>query len=239
MTIAIPPLSARVVIPEVMDQPELEPGRHRRALDGLARLNWWSGASRPFRAPLRELSSMVRGRQIRLLDVASGGGEVPVALASWARRVGIGLELTLCDRSERAAAWARERAGAAGIPATALVHDVTGAPLPGQYDVVMSSLFVHHIDPVAMPEALATMARAAARLLVVTDLARTRSGFALAAGASKLLTRSPVVHTDALLSVRAALTLDEARRLTRASGLEGAAVDRCWPQRWRLVWWRR
>jgi len=238
VAIALPSLSTRVVIPEVMDRPDLEVGLHRHALDGLARLNWWSGAARPFRPPLNALASKLGGRPIRLLDVATGGGEVPVALAVRLRREGVDVRLTLCDRSARSVAWARELAAAAGIVAEGFVHDVASGSIPGEFDAVISSLFLHHLEVETVRETLATLARAAGRLLLVTDLARTRIGYALAAGASRVLTRSAVVHTDALLSVRAALTPDEALQLSRNAGLAGAAVDRCWPQRWRLTWWR-
>jgi len=239
MATAIPPLSTRTVIPEVMDQPGLHPGRHRAALGGLARLNWLSGAARPYRAALREVAGAVAPRPVRLLDVAAGGGDVPVALARWARRAGIGLEITVCDANPHAVRLARERAARRGVRLDGFVLDVTSDDIPGRYDVVTCSLFLHHLPHPAAAAALRRLARATDRALVICDLARTRTGFLLALAASRLVTRSPVVHTDALLSVRAAFTPREALQLAREAGLDGAAIRRCWPQRFRLTWWRR
>ncbi len=231
-------LSARSLKPEAMDQPGLDAGRHRHALNGLARLNWWSGSSRPFRRPLGMLARATGGRPLKVLDVASGGGEVPVALASWAARQGIAIELTLCDINPRAVGIALRRAASHGVTAAGLAQDVTAGPLPAGFDAVLSSLFLHHLPRASALRALENMARSSGRLLVVCDLNRSLSGLALAAGASRLLTRSPVVHTDAPRSVRAAFTVDEIRGLAESAGLSGARIDRCWPQRWRLEWWR-
>ena len=239
MSAVLPPLSARSVSSEVMDRPNLGAGELRRALGGLARLNWWSGAARPFRRPLGQLASTLHGRPVRVLDVGSGGGEVPAAVASWLGRRSRGVELTLCDINPATLGIALERMESRGVAAGGLVHDVTTGPLPDGFDAVTSSLFLHHLEWEQAVAVLRHMARAAGSLLVVCDLRRSLVGLALAGTASRLLTASPVVRTDALLSVRAAFTVNEVRRLAREAGLDGAVIDRCWPQRWRLTWWKR
>jgi len=67
-------------------------------------------------------------------------------------------------------------------------------------------------------------------------LVRTRFGYALAWAGGRLLTRSPIVHTDGPLSVRAAFTLDEFGTLAERAGLRGATFRRHWPQRFLFAW---
>lgn len=238
MTTLSPSLSVRVVRPELMDQAELTAEAHRRALAGLARLNWWSAASRPYRQAVRRVTRAA-SRAVTVLDVACGGGDVPISLAVWACRAGIELDVAACDRSHRAVGWARESAESAGVDLHTFVHDIVREDLATQYDVVTCSLFLHHLSPGSARQVVARLAQAARRVLIVCDLRRSSAGLALAAAASRLLTRSPVVHTDALLSARAAFTADEAVRLAGEAGLDGASVRRCWPQRFVLVWWRQ
>jgi (R,R)-butanediol dehydrogenase/meso-butanediol dehydrogenase/diacetyl reductase len=57
-----------------------------------------------------------------------GGGNVGMAVATWARRLGAG-DIVVSDPSPRRRAGA-ERFGATGV------HDPTGGPPPGQFDVV-------------------------------------------------------------------------------------------------------
>ena len=68
------------------------------------------------------------------------------------------------------------------------------------------------------------MAAAAKRTVVVNDLVRSGLNLALVGAASRLLTRSPVVHTDAVLSVRAALTRTELVAMAKRAGLDDCVV---------------
>jgi len=223
-----------------MDDPALDAGRHSHALAGLARLNRWSGSHRllwpRIAASAREANA--RGQPLEVMDVATGSGDGPVAMAAWARRAQLEIRWTLCDTSAHALATARERARSAGIEVETLQADVLTAALPRPADLVTCSLFIHHCE---RPQALAAMRhmRDAARLAVaITDLDRTRLGLGLAWLGSRTLSRSPVVHFDATASVRAAFSLEEAADLARDAGLAGARVERAFPERWRL-WWRR
>src|SRR5581483_8226293 len=83
-------LSHRRRQPEVMDQPGLAPDRHRRALCGLARINGWSGSARLLWPAVRALAR--EKGSVRLLDLATGAGDVPLRLWRKARRAGVRLE---------------------------------------------------------------------------------------------------------------------------------------------------
>jgi hypothetical protein len=82
------------------------------------------------------------------------------------------------------------------------------------------------------------MAAAATRAVGVTDLDRTRNGLALAWIGSRALSRSPIVHFDALASVRAAFTREEIAAIARAAGLAEVSARAAWPARW-TMWWKR
>jgi hypothetical protein len=109
--------------------------------------------------------------------------------------------------------------------------------LPG-YDAAISSLFLHHLNENEAVAFLQLMA-ASGRMVLVNDLERSRTNLAMVFAASRLLTRSPVVHFDALRSVEAAFTLNEARNLTEKAGLYGAMIARRRPCRFLLTWERQ
>jgi 2-polyprenyl-3-methyl-5-hydroxy-6-metoxy-1,4-benzoquinol methylase len=223
--------------PEVMDQPDLDPRQHAQALRGLARINLWSGSARLLWPPLRDLARRASG-PLRLLDVATGAGDVPVRLWLGARRAGIALDVAGCDRSPCAVEHARQRARDEGADVPFFIWDALTGPLPEGYDVVASSLFLHHLDEEQAVELLGRMKRAARRLLLVNDLERSLPGLVLAYVATRVLSASPVVHTDGPLSVRAAFTRREALKLAGRAGLAAATVERRWPFRFLLTWKR-
>jgi 2-polyprenyl-3-methyl-5-hydroxy-6-metoxy-1,4-benzoquinol methylase len=229
-------LRQRTLVPEEMDRPDLPAELHEHALGGLARLNRWSGSDRIVWPPIRRLTDQVTDRPLRVLDVACGAGDVMVALARRARRAGIAIDFHAIDISATALDHARRRAAAAGVPVSFNCRDVWTGPLPGGFDAVVSSLFLHHLTVEDAIELLRRMAFATTRLLLVNDLRRTRRGWLLAAAACRLLTRSPVVHVDGPRSVAAAFTPAEALSLAGRAGLHGATVEGRWPFRYLLTW---
>jgi len=226
-------MQPRALAAEWMDDPGLEPGLHEAALVGLARLN---RVSRVAEALWRELRPAVRRRGGgRLLDVASGGGDVALALWRAARRERLPLSVAGCDVSPRAVAHARTRAAAAGADVAFLEADALQA-LPADFDFYTCSLFLHHLADEEIIALLRAMGRG--RALVVSDLVRGPLGHAAAWLGARILTRSPVVRADAPLSVRNALTPGELRALAERAGLPGAHVHGCWPFRMVLTWSR-
>jgi 2-polyprenyl-3-methyl-5-hydroxy-6-metoxy-1,4-benzoquinol methylase len=231
-------LRQRRRLPEIMDQPGLHPARHALALRGLARINFWSGSAGILWPPLADLARRVPGQPLRVLDLASGAGDVPIRLWHKARRAGVALRMEGRDVSPVAVEHARGRAAQSGAEVDFSVLDVLREPLPAGYDALTCSLFLHHLDDEQACLLLGKMAGAAGRLVLVNDLARSLTGLALAHVGGRLLTRSDVVHVDGPRSVAAAFTPAEARGLAERAGLVGATVARRWPCRWLLTWER-
>jgi 2-polyprenyl-3-methyl-5-hydroxy-6-metoxy-1,4-benzoquinol methylase len=230
-----PSVAQRVVEPEVMDDPDLDPQEHLHALKGLRRINRLSASDRLVWGPVAKLAKSLGVQNLRVIDVATGSGDVPLALWRRARRRGLALEILGIDISPRAVQHAQERADSAGANVRFETLDVFETPLPDGYDVVMCSLFLHHLDRLQAIELLRAMAAAARRLVLVNDLERRRMGLLAAEVVCRTLTTSPVVHVDGPRSVRAAFTAAEARELAREAGLENVRVVRRWPFRYVLT----
>jgi len=226
-------LAKRDLRPEIMDQPGLDVGLHRQALEGLARINAVSlTASRVWATIVAE---RVVGPEVRMLDLACGGGDVTIGVWRRAQRAGIGLRITGIDRSDVAVDHARARAARDGAAVRFERGDVCNDPLPSGYDVVMSSLFLHHLDVDTAVAVLRRMAGASRDLVLVDDLVRSRGGLALARLGTRLLSRSDVVHSDGPSSVLAAFTPSELKELAIRAGLRRRRVQLCWPARMMLT----
>ncbi len=228
----------RIREPEIMDRQDLDPLEHRHALRGLARLNIAAASARAKRAPILALA---RGssRTLRVLDVACGAGDGIVALAKDRALARLPLEFHGCDRSEVAVMHAREYAKACGANVTFHPCDVLNDDLSTLApDVIVNSLFLHHLDAGDASRFVRRMCDAARLAFIAVDLLRTRLGFALAYLASRLLTTSHIVRFDALASVRAAYSLDEVNAIIADSGVTNARVESVWPERYRIEWRR-
>lgn len=228
-------LTRRAVVPELMDDPGLDPAEHRRALHGLARINRWSRSAAILWPVLRDAANRASGRPVRVLDVATGAGDVPIGLGKRAKAAGLSVEIEACDLSDTALAHAAASADGTGV--RFFRHDVLADPLPGGFDLVTCSLFLHHLSETDAVTVLRRM-REAGSAVAVNDLSRSRAGLLLVWAACRVLTRSPVVHFDGPASVRAAFTPREALALAEQAGLSGARVEPRWPCRFLLTWGR-
>lgn len=224
-----------------MDDPAQPEAMHLHALAGLRRINLISNTTGQLARAIRRQLELARGqsehadRPITILDIASGGGDVTLGLARYARRQQLDWQFTGCDISARAVAESSARATRLGLNARFITADALGG-LPGRYDVAVCTLFLHHLTD---DQIVALLKHASnAKHVVISDLRRSRLAYAATWLGTRLLTRSPVVHVDGPLSVRAALTPPELAALTDRAGLVRAQIRRCWPQRMMLTWSR-
>jgi SAM-dependent methyltransferase len=222
--------------PEWMDEPDLDAATHEAALRALSRINVWSLSHRILWPSIREFSGQRPDYTVRVLDVACGGGDVTLRLAGAAQRAGLKVQVDGCDLSETALTLAKRRAAELKSSSQFFRFDALHDPWPTDYDVICCSLFLHHLPADAATQWLRSAATATRNLVLVSDLVRNRWGYFLACFFSRLLTRSPVVHFDAPVSVTGAFTLAEMRDLASQAGLHGAKVSRRWPARMLLQW---
>jgi 2-polyprenyl-3-methyl-5-hydroxy-6-metoxy-1,4-benzoquinol methylase len=221
-----------------MDDPALDASEHRRALAQLAQLNSLAAGHRILWPHIETLARIPGHPDIRILDIATGSGDIPVRLARAAARVGLTIHIDGCDASEVALAEAQARSRRAGFKMNFVRLDAIADPLPGDYDVVMCSLFLHHLEDDAALDLIYKMRCAARRMVVVSDLVRSRAGYALAWAVPHLLSRSRIVQVDATRSVEAAFTPEDFQILASEAGMVGATVTRHWPERMLLKWVR-
>jgi len=213
-----------------MDDPTLGRDEHLSALRGLARINLLSRAASSLWPAMASLAAE-SPRPLTVLDVASGSGDLLARLIRRSRTRGLDIRFTACDIS----AVALEQTRLRGLEIETIQQDVIGGEVPGEHDVVMSSLFLHHLANTDIVSLLRSMDAAARRAVLISDLNRTHHGLVLAHLAPRILTRSRVVHSDAVLSARAALTIPEISQIAAQAGLSGAKIVHRFPSRWLLV----
>lgn len=226
-------LRSRHRIPELMDDPAIDPGEHRRALKGLVRLNRVSDSAGVLWPEIAKLSARLR-RTVRVLDVATGSGDVPRKLLARANRNGVSLELSGCDISPTAI----EEAARLSPEISFFRHDALRDRLPTGFDAVTCSLFLHHLSEDEAVALLANMEHAARHAVLVNDLSRSRFNYCGVWLACHVLTGSRVVRFDGPASVRSAFTPTEALALAGRAGLHGATVKNRFPARFLLSWSR-
>lgn len=213
-----PDLSRPIDEDEWMDTRPFDPGEARRALYFLAKMNHRFGGVATALRPFVEWSRRWhRGEPVSLLDVGTGGADIPIALVKWARENGYSLRVTAVELIPEIAAFAKE--AARPYPEiTVLARDLRDLPKELVFDYVTASLFLHHVPIPLRSNALHCLDRRARRGLVVSDLIRTLPSY-WAVGAASFIWGDAVVRHDGPLSVRRAFRVDELAALAQEAGL--------------------
>jgi 2-polyprenyl-3-methyl-5-hydroxy-6-metoxy-1,4-benzoquinol methylase len=187
-------------VQELMDDPGIDEAALRRTYARFAAVNRLvSGWRRTYHQQVRPLLSA--NRSTSLLDVGFGGGDLPRALRRWADRDGLRLEVDAVDPDPRAFAFVSAQPATPGVrfrqaDSSALVR------AGERYDLLTSNHLLHHLDAAGLQQLLADSERFARRLVLHSDLRRSRLAYLGWAAASWPAARDSFLFTDGLLSIR-------------------------------------
>lgn len=218
-------LQTRATGAELMDEPAADRAELLRALRDLRVVNRWLGGTRVMLRHLRGMISRLPQESYRILDVATGSADIPLALAGWTRQRGLDVQILATDAHPQTVAMARELTS---IEPSVAVEEADALALPymdNEFDFALCSMALHHFDGEDAVQVLRELDRVAAHGVVVSDLLRSRFGlWGARLLAATLWRRSEFTRHDGPLSVRRAFTVAELRELAGAAGLRGARV---------------
>jgi ubiquinone/menaquinone biosynthesis C-methylase UbiE len=163
-----------------------------------------------------------------ILDVGTGGADIPVALLADAKAAGRTRSVTATDSRPEVLASARiARPGLDTLPGLRLeIADGRALPYPdGAFDVAHASMVVHHLSPEDAVAFLQELRRVARRGIVVNDLVRGRANWLGAWLIVHAVARSRFTRHDGPLSVRRAYTRPELAELVGQAGLEPVRTE--------------
>lgn len=217
------PLSRRSARLELLDAGRVVGAELHTNLADLARLNRLPGGARASTEAVARLAGA--RRDVTILDVGTGAGDLPLAFAAQGWRV-IGLE------ADPAVAALASTATGGADRVRIMIGDAVALPFDdASVDVAHSSLLLHHLDPAMAARALGEMARVARLGVVINDLRRGVVPLLAVGVAVAALGRCRATRHDGLLSVRRSYTPAELDTLLAASGLRRVRRSAAWMPR--------
>ncbi|HEX3355412.1 MAG TPA: methyltransferase domain-containing protein, partial [Tepidisphaeraceae bacterium] len=173
-----PDLTTRQREPEWMDAPNVDPELLRQSLAFIRKINRMLGYTRATLSHLERFSrSWKPGEKIRLIDFATGSGDIPQAILKWADQRNFNVEIVGVDLHAETARTARENVA---DPRLRIVQaNVLNIPFEtGEFDYALTAMFLHHLSDEQVVQVLATMGRVARRGIIAADLLRHRRAYA-------------------------------------------------------------
>ncbi len=220
----------RAQLTELMDEPASYE-QFRGCLHDLERVNRIVLAYRPTLRWLRQFSGP-SALPLHILDVGSGGGDMLRRIERWASARMLTVQLTGLDLNPHAARASRESA-----PASSRIEWVTGdvfAYSPRRrVDLIISSIFTHHLTDAQIVRFIQWMEQTAARGWFINDLSRGRLSYHLFRVLARLMRWHPFVVHDGPVSIQRSFRPEDWRRYLAAAGLarNEATIFPAWPGR--------
>jgi 2-polyprenyl-3-methyl-5-hydroxy-6-metoxy-1,4-benzoquinol methylase len=200
---------------EMMDRPQPVSAELERDLRYLRQLNRWFGS---YRLVLSFIRRWIKpGARARVIDLATGSGDIPRLIADCARRIGAHVEIDALDRQPATLEIARKLS--TRYPeiyyreANILEWDSVET-----YDVVLCTLALHHFSDEDAVSVLRRCRELSQSFVLVSDL---RRGFLLQAGVyllTEMIFCEPMTRYDARLSAVRAFSVAELRELALRAG---------------------
>jgi ubiquinone/menaquinone biosynthesis C-methylase UbiE len=217
----------RVVIPELLDSDAGTPAEIAASLVDLRRINAWFGGIGTLAELLRRVARRTDRRELSVLDVASGAGDV--TLAAQQELAGDGLKISITNM-DRAATHLRNGG-------SSIAGDARALPFrDGAFDVVCSTLFVHHLEPPEVTVFAREGLRVSRAAFVVNDLIRHPVHVALVYAGLPLFSR--LTRHDAPASVLRAYTMAEMRDAIAKAGASSVDVSQHYLFRMGVIAWK-
>ena len=200
--------------PEQMDRPQPVSPALEEDLRNLVSLNRLFGSHRLTRHFLSRWLSP--GRCYRVLDLATGAGDLPRVMVDWARPRDITLRIDAVDANPATLEIAR-RESPDYPEIDFLTADVLTYEGRESYDLVCCSLALHHFSENDAVTLLARCRALSHRFVLVADLERSLFTLLGVQALTSLFYRAPMTRADGVTSARRAFSFEEFRALAEAA----------------------
>ena len=200
---------------EMMDRPQPASLELERDLERLRQLNRWFGS---YRLVLNFMRRWIKpGARMRVVDLATGSGDIPRVIIDYARKIGAHIEIDALDRQPSTLEIARRLS--ARYPEISFHQgNILEWDCEQTYDIALCSLVLHHFTDEDAVSVLQRCRDWSKRFVLVSDLRRgllVRAGVYLLTG---VIFREPMTRFDARLSAQRAFSFSELRQLANQAG---------------------
>lgn len=219
--------------PEQIDEPDQPFADIVQSMGDVARSNQLLGGTQTVLFHVaRLLRDVPQETPVRILDIATGSGDIPCALMDWGRSRGLNLTVVGVDALPAMLKLAQSRhCGVSLVQANALALPFA----PRSFDLALCSLAFHHFGFDASVRVLKEMDKLTTRGFVVSDLRRDKlSLWGVSAGLT-VMRSHPFTRHDGSASVRRAFTPREYVKMVALSGAQNVRLSSHWYARMALV----
>ena len=174
-------LEQREQTPELMDGDGFDADLAEASYRFIERTNRLFGGISSVRKFIRRQLKINAGEKpLRVLDLGSGGCDIPITISRWAFRRGLPITFTCVEKNRHAVNHARKRISEAGLSSIRLVEEDVFSFLKRTseiFDCASTSMLFHHLNEEEIDGLLHALPRVVEGPLFVGDLKRSAAAY--------------------------------------------------------------
>jgi len=198
-----------------MDRPQPVSPELERDLENIRQLNRWFGS---YALISMFLSGWIKpGSRLRIVDLATGSGDIPRLIAECGRKIGAELRIDALDRQSATLEIAQKLS--VPYPEISFVEGNILEWRPAEpYDVVFCTLALHHFSDDDAVRVLQRCRELSHKFVLVSDLRRSWMATIGVHLLTATMFREPMSKHDARLSIARAFSFSELNQLAKRAG---------------------
>src|SRR6266699_4138178 len=202
---------------EMMDRPQPVSMELEGDLRNIRQLNRWFGSHRLVYQFVRRW--IKPGDKLRIVDLATGSGDIPRLIVDYAREIGAEVEIDAIDKQSATLEIARKLS--VDYPEIFYSEaNVLEWQTAKAYDIVLCSLALHHFSNEDAVRVLRRCRELSRKFVFVSDLRRSLLATIGVYFLTALIFREPMTRYDGRLSAARAFSFTEMAELARQAGWE-------------------
>lgn len=198
-----------------MDRPQPVSAELESDLRNLRQLNRYFGSYRLIENFARRW--IKKGDRLRIVDLATGSGDIPRLIVDYAREIGATVEIDALDRQSATLEIAQKLS--VNYPEISFVNaNMLEWQPAASYDIVLNSLVLHHFSAEDAVRVLRRGRELSRKFVLVSDL---RRGLLASVGVyllTAVIFRDPMTKNDGRVSAARAFSFAELAELARKAG---------------------
>lgn len=174
---------------------------------------------------------------LNIADLGCGGGDTLKAIADWAKKHEISLQLYGIDANAFTLKHAQKNTPASSYPNIHYLQQnifSSNCSFDG-YDIIICSLFLHHFNEAELLQFFQKCHTSKIKALLINDLQRHWLPYYLFKLLTYLLRATPMTKTDGLLSIRKGFTHQELNKIFQQSHVPHYTLKWKWAFRYQAI----
>lgn len=232
----MPDFSTRSTDIEIMDDLNCSGDVLEQTLRELEVINKWLGGNNiTINAIDHLLTSYPRGKEVTIVDLGCGGGDMLRIIDRWARKNNYQVKLIGIDANSNIIDFAKKNLSDLPCVTFETLNIFSSEFQTKQYDIVIGTLFFHHFSNDELHTFFKQLQKQVSIGFVINDIHRHWFAYYAIKLLTQLFSKSPMVKYDAPLSVLRAFKADELKQILEMDSFSHYLIRWRWAFRWQVI----